>query len=158
MGADYAHPLALPCLKKFHDFAPEIYKLQYQQFSTVYSSKPSVELGNLTLASISSSSLWWTVTTLSHPGLYTTTESKWLLASVSERKSNDILRWYSMVSIKNPVLFFHKKSLLIDLVYLKVWEPQCMKSRNSIYFLNVSIKQPVLSQFQILEALNDQVL
>jgi hypothetical protein len=57
------------------------------------------------------------------------------------------------VSIKRPVLLnvlvwiFLQKSLLNDLIYLK------FKSRTSLL-----IKQPLLSQFQILEALNDQVL
>ena len=52
-----------------------------------------------------------------------------------------------------------QKSLLNDLVYLKSWEPQNMKTMEIIiFFVKVSIKQPSLPPFQILEALKDQVL
>ena len=69
-----------------------------------------------------------------------------------------------MISIKHPVLInvlvwiFPKKSLLNDLVYLKFWGPQYMKIKEILIFEKVSIKWPVLSQFIILEASNNQVL
>ena len=75
-------------------------------------------------------------------------------------------------SIKRPGLNFPQKSLLNDLVYLKIWEPQYMKIKEiNFLFEKFSIIRPklfqflvvnnlllILYQFQILEAFNDQVL
>ena len=66
---------------------------------------------------------------------------------------------YSMVSIERPVLLnvlvwiFPPKTLWNDLVYLKFWQTYYMEIKEiKIFFEKVSIKQPVLSFFQILEA------
>ena len=65
-----------------------------------------------------------------------------------------------MVSIERPVLLnvlvwiFPPKTLWNDLVYLKFWQTYYMEIKEiKICFEKVSIKQPVLPHFQILEAL-----
>ena len=65
-----------------------------------------------------------------------------------------------MVSIERSVLLnvlvwiFPPKTLLSNLVYLKFWQTYYMEIKEiKIFFEKVSIKQPVLPHFQILEAL-----
>ena len=65
------------------------------------------------------------------------------------------------IRVKRPVLInvLDSKSLLNCLVYLKFWTPQYMKIKDIIFIFseNSIYDQYCISQFQILEALNDQV-
>lgn len=65
-----------------------------------------------------------------------------------------VLQAYSIISIKHPVLLnvlvwiFHKKSLLNDIIYLKFWQPQYIKSRS---FLKKSLLTISISNFRSLK-------
>ena len=67
--------------------------------------------------------------------------------------------WPLLNSIKRPGLNFPQKVSIKRPGLSQVLKASVHENQGfSVFFEKVPIKQPVLSQFQILEALNDQVL